>query len=542
MHTEEPHDGSGERHRGTDHEGSNQPRRLLGDRYELEELIGLGGVAEVWRAHDVRLRREVAVKILSGPATRDPGHRRRIEREARALAAIAHPNVVGIYDYGEQPAAGGEPIPYLVMELADGPDLARHLAARGPIEPSEAVRLIAGVLAGVEQAHTIGIVHGDLKPANILLAPDGPKVSDFGVARILAEETGTTSVAATPTYAPPEVLRGERPSPASDVYSVACVAVEILTGQPPFDGSTFWELSRQHQEDPPPALRRRRPELAAHLEGTVLAGLAKDPRDRPPTAAAFAALLTDSPATVPTPAPAAAVSPAPPTEPVRVDPTQQLPVRTRRTRVHAAVGLARRIPPGVAIALLGVLLLVAMRDAATAATSVPELRQMTVGQATELATQAGFEILTSEVDAGGLAGTVVEQHPSPGTLRARGSTIELQVSLGAPQVAVPDVTGRSVADARTQIESAGLTVESVTFHPDSEAAPGTVERTFPAAGESVDEGTPLTIVAAPVPAPAPDNDDRSAPAPGNDKDDDKDDDDDERGSKKRRGPPGRGRD
>lgn len=473
------------------------------------------------------------MKILSGPAARDPGHRRRIEREARALAAISHPNVVGIYDYGEQPAASGEPIPYLVMELVEGPDLAQHLASAGPLDPAEAVPLIAGVLAGVEQAHAIGIVHGDLKPANILLAPDGPKVSDFGVARILAEETGTTAVAATPTYAPPEVLRGERPSPAADVYSVACVGVEALTGAPPFDGASFWELSRQHQEDPPPELRRRRPEIPGHLEAAVLSALAKDPSARPPTAAAFADLLAGSPPTVPVPVSPGGVSHAAPTEPVRFAPTEQLPSRNRPSRVHAALALIRRVPPGVAIALLGVLLLVAMRDAATAATSVPELQQMDIDQATELADGAGFRTVVSEVDAGGVAGTVVDQRPAPGTLRPRGSTIELQVTMGAPQVTVPDVSGQPVAEARGHIEAAGLTVESVTFRPDSGAAPGTVERTFPAAGESVDEGTPVTIVAAPVPAPAPDNDD------------DDDDDDDKRG--RRRGgapdgkPPGRSR-
>lgn len=503
-----------------------QASRVLGERYELTRLIGAGGAAEVWRATDRRLRRQVAVKLLAGPAARDPSHRRRIEREARALAAISHPNVVSVYDYAEEELSGGEPLPYLVLELVEGPDLAGHLTQHGRLPVDEAVSIVLGVLEGVRQAHAIGIVHGDLKPANVLCAPDGPKVGDFGVARILAEETGTTKIAATPTYAAPEVLRGERPTQASDVFSAACIAFEALAGRPPFSGHTFWDVANQHLHRRPDRLTAVRPEVPEGLADAVAVSLERDPARRPPDAAAFAASI-DSALEPPSPADVRdrdTVDPgSPPTVPIVHTPTEVLdpPPARRRTR-----SILRAIPIGLLLAALAVGALAFLSSRATATARVPDLRGMDAAAAEQLARSEGFQTTRREIDRGGVAGTVVEQEPGPGELRTRGTTVVLGVTRGAPQVEVPDVTGFRADDARAAIAAAGLNPTDVSYQPSTEAAPGAVIRTIPDAGETVDEGSEVHIIAAAFPV----DDDK-------DEKDEKDDDDDRRGRRgSNRGP------
>src|SRR5438067_9714158 len=186
-----------------------QTRTGLEDRYELVELVGTGGMSEVWRARDKRLQRDVAVKLIPSGAAREPSRVRRIEREAKAMASINHPNVLAVFDFGTDESGS----PYIVTEYVDGPDLHKLLLERGKLDPQPAREVMSGVLAGIAVAHEANIVHGDLKPANVLMAPDGPKVGDFGVARVLGEETGTTTIAATPSFAAPEVLKGQRATP-----------------------------------------------------------------------------------------------------------------------------------------------------------------------------------------------------------------------------------------------------------------------------------------------------------------------------------------
>lgn len=499
--------------------------RTFDDRYELRELLGSGGAAEVWRARDHKLGRGVAVKILSGPAARDPGHRRRIAREARALAAVSHPNVVAVYDYGEQPTDGAEPIPYIVMELVEGPDLAHHLAASGPLGPEAASRLLTDILRGVEQGHAAGIVHGDLKPANVFLAPDGAKVGDFGVARILTEETGTTTVAATPTYAAPEVLRGERPDLTADVYSAACVAFEALAGRPPYRGKNFWEVARQHLEDPVPSIREHRPEVPAAIDAAIAAGLAKDPADRPATMAAFAeALGLGQPLSQP-------AHDAAPTVPVRREPTEVLPKRPSHRRGAGVLDLLRRIPIGLALAALAVLLLLAMKDAATATTRVPDLVGMQFVDARAAAEDEGFRVDAQPVHEGGVAGTVVRQDPAPAELLERGGAIRLAVTQGAPQVTVPDVAGLPAADARDELAAAGLEPGVTAYLVGTGRPAGTVVRTDPPAGESVDEGTAVEVFV----AAETDSDDEDG------KEKDEEDEKEEKEEKEERGGPPRDR-
>lgn len=509
--------------------------RVFDDRYELIQPLGSGGTAEVWRARDRKLGRDVALKILSGPAARDEDHRRRIEREARALAAISHPNVVGVYDYGEQPTDVDEPVPFLVMELVDGPDLAHRLASSGPLSSEEASRLLTDVLRGVDQGHAVGIVHGDLKPANILIAQDGAKVTDFGVARILAEETGTTAVAATPTYAAPEVLRGERPGAASDVYSAACVAFETLTGRPPYQGKNYWDVARQHLEDPVPSVRHHRPEVPTAIDAAVAAGLAKDPSKRPSGATAFAETLGLPLGPAESLGPSEPAADAAPTVPVRREPTEVLPGPPATGRGAAAIAFLRRVPVGLALAVLAVLALLAMKDGATATTRTPELVGMSFVDARTTAEEQGFEVVAEPVHEGGEAGTVVRQSPPPGELLDRGDRIAVDVTQGAPQVTVPDVTGLAAPEAREQLAAGGLEPGVTAYLVGTGEDRGTVVRTDPPAGESVDEGTSVEVFVA---TGSGGDDDESA-------DDNEEQDEDEgngNGPPDDRGPPGeRGR-
>jgi serine/threonine protein kinase len=275
---------------------------MLADRYRLIELAGRGGMAEVWRAEDVPLERPVAIKIFdpaaltatgpvdadaeTGPATVVD----RVRREARGAARLIHPNVVRVYDV----AADGDHA-FLVMELVDGPDLARVLARRGPLPPVQVAGLGAQAARALAAAHTAGLVHGDVKPGNLLLADDGTlKLTDFGIARPLdvptAEGTPET-VLGTAGFVAPEQAVGRPGGPASDLYALGCVLYELLTGQPPFNADTPRAMLRRHLDDTPAPPSALRPQIPAELERIVLGLLAKDPATRPADATQVAEAL-----------------------------------------------------------------------------------------------------------------------------------------------------------------------------------------------------------------------------------------------------------
>lgn len=251
---------------------------VLGGRYELEGLIGRGGMGEVWRGRDLRAHRPVAVKILA-PQVAGVASRERFAREARAAARIVHPNVVTVLDVGEEDAR-----PYLVMELLTGRSLADELADRGRYSVAEACDLTSQAAAGLDAAHRAGVVHRDVKPANLHRTANGAlKVVDFGVAQVATEAARLTAVGAvvgTAAYLAPEQIEGRGAGAACDLYALGCVCYELLCGHPPFTGSAP-ELVYRHIHQAPVPPSRHRPEIPAELERLIMALLAKDPAARP---------------------------------------------------------------------------------------------------------------------------------------------------------------------------------------------------------------------------------------------------------------------
>src|ERR1700727_1470276 len=241
-----------------------QPR-LLGGRYELDGVVGRGGMAEVYRARDIRLDRIVAIKTLRADLARDQIFQARFRREAQSAASLNHPSIVAVYDTGEDMATG-VPVPYIVMEIVDG------------------------VLRALDYSHQAGIVHRDIKPGNVMVTRNGDvKVMDFGIARAVSDAqatmTQTAQVIGTAQYLSPEQARGERVDARSDLYSTGCLLYELLTGRPPFTGDSPVAIAYQHVRENPIPPSRVDPEIPAWADSIVLKAMAKDPADRYQSAA-----------------------------------------------------------------------------------------------------------------------------------------------------------------------------------------------------------------------------------------------------------------
>lgn len=256
---------------------------LLNNRYKLEQRLGAGGMAMVYRARDLTLERDVAIKLLRENYTTDPGFQENFRQEAKAAANLTHPNIVTVHDFGFDSGRF-----FIVMEYVPGTDLKTILQRRGRYTIHEAGNLIIQACAGVGYAHRAGLVHCDIKSQNLIITPDMRlKVTDFGIARALASispEEKTDVVWGSPQYFSPEQASGKPPSPASDVYSLGVVFYEMLTGRLPFVAETAEELARMHREDPPPPPSRFHPGISPSLEHILLKILSKEPSIRYRTA------------------------------------------------------------------------------------------------------------------------------------------------------------------------------------------------------------------------------------------------------------------
>lgn len=314
-------------------------RRVLSGRYELGNLIGRGGMADVYKGTDTRLGRTVAIKLLRPDMARDPQFQARFKREAQAVAALNHPSIVAIFDTGEHVVHDGSTedvrVPYIVMEYVEGKTL-RELIRANEVTISQAIDYCLGVLGALEYSHKAGIVHRDIKPANVMYCPgtNSVKVMDFGIARAIADSsatmTQTQAVVGTAQYLSPEQARGETVDARSDLYSAACLLYEMLTSRPPFVGDSPVSVAYQHVREIPEPASSLNPEVSPALDTVLAKALQKNRTDRFQDAAAFRRALRAAKAGVAVPAVPASEAPT--------DPNDHVPPAAPPTEAFAATG------------------------------------------------------------------------------------------------------------------------------------------------------------------------------------------------------------
>ncbi|MFL6128350.1 MAG: Stk1 family PASTA domain-containing Ser/Thr kinase [Mycobacteriales bacterium] len=482
--------------------------RLLGSRYEIGETLGYGGMAEVHRGRDVRLGREVAVKVLRADLARDPSFQARFRREAQAAASLNHPAIVAVYDTGEEDMYGNQP--YIVMEYVEGRTLRDVLKTEGRLMPRRAMEVVADVCAALDFSHRNGIVHRDVKPGNVMITRTGAvKVMDFGIARAVADNaatvTQTAAVIGTAQYLSPEQARGENVDARSDVYSTGVLLFELITGHPPFTGDSPVAVAYQHVRENAPPPSTINPDVPPELDAIVLKAMAKNPANRYQSAGEMRADLIRAINGRPVAA-----------EPVMIDDevTTVLGGAGGRTGTYPAAygagyGAAdgRPAPPRkrrspwtwVAIALVSLLVLglaafvtAQLLGNETREVRVPALVGRTQADAARLLSEAG---LTGEFGTAPSTaqqkGKVLSTDPAAGFLLKEGDTVKVTVGGGPATVALPDVRGLSYDDAAAQLRSKKLVPARQDVN--NGATAGTVVSTNPKPGVQVTEGQRITV-------------------------------------------------
>lgn len=506
----------------------NEPHRLAG-RYEVRAMIGRGGMAQVHLGFDTRLSRVVAIKMLRTDLARDSLFQTRFRREAQSAASLNHPNIVAVYDTGEEelhtPDGSSVQVPYIVMEYVEGHTVRDLLAGGAPVPIDEAIEIISGVLAALEYSHSHGLVHRDIKPGNVMLTNQGKiKVMDFGIARAVTDSqatmTQTNAVVGTAQYLSPEQARGEVVDARSDLYSTGCVLFELLTGRPPFKGDSAVSVAYQHVSELPPTPSSLTSDVPEAIDRVVMKALAKDKEQRYRTAhdmlsdlerAARGAMVL-APATstweepITTQTTTMGTTAIPPTPP----PPPQFRTQTRRQ--VAVAEPEEEEPPrksraGLVIVVL--LLLAALGVGGWALykyldNQKPQVQMVTIpaeligadqAQARQMLTEAGLKIqlgkkvASDEVE----AGRVVSTDPKAGTAVPKGTTVTVNLSSGPESVSVPDLKGLSQAQARAALEKEGLKLGEVETQ-DGPQEKDRVISSSPEAGSSVKKGDTVKIV------------------------------------------------
>ncbi|RAV06724.1 Stk1 family PASTA domain-containing Ser/Thr kinase [Mycolicibacterium sp. GF69] len=442
----------------------------LSDRYELGEILGFGGMSEVHLARDTRLHRDVAIKVLRADLARDPSFYLRFRREAQNAAALNHPAIVAVYDTGEAETPTG-PLPYIVMEYVDGVTLRDIVHSDGPMEPRRAIEVISDACQALNFSHQHGIIHRDVKPANIMISKTGAvKVMDFGIARALADANSVTQTAAvigTAQYLSPEQARGEKVDARSDVYSLGCVLYEILTGEPPFIGDSPVAVAYQHVREDPVPPSQRNPAISPELDAVVLKSLAKNPDNRYQTAAEMRADLVrvhsgqqpDAPKVF-TDAERSSLLSAPAsherTEPIDPMPAPAPPEYADRER-RGSVG--RWLAAVAVLAILTVVVTIAinMFGGNTRDVEVPDVSGQPSADAIAELQNRGFKTRTQQrPDSTVPPDHVISTDPRADTAVEAGEEITLNVSTGPEQREIPDVKNLTYADATKKLAEAGF--------------------------------------------------------------------------------------
>jgi eukaryotic-like serine/threonine-protein kinase len=479
---------------------------LIGGRYQLGELLGRGGMAEVRKGTDTRLGRTVAIKRLRTDLASDLTFQARFRREAQSAASLNHPAIVAVYDTGEVPSTDGSNVaqPYIVMEYVAGRTLRDILREGRKILPERALEIASGVLSALDYSHRAGIIHRDIKPGNVMLTPSGDvKVMDFGIARAISDAsstmTQTAAVVGTAQYLSPEQARGEPVDSRSDVYSAGCLVYELLTGRPPFIGDSPVAVAYQHVREPATPPSDHDTDLPPEVDAIVMKSLAKRVEDRYQSAAA---MRTDierylaghpvhvAPPPPPVEPPTTVTATTPAVTPVPPPPEDDEDEDDRGTRPGLLVFLGLLL---VIVLGLAAYLLPKMLASPSDQVQVPRLAGLTADQARAKLADAGLE--AGQPDYGFsstvAANHVISQDPSADEFVDKGSTVTFQLSRGIHPTKVPYIVGQTKAEADTSLQSAHLKAQ---FEPvESDQTKGTVVQTDPKAGESVPRGTVVTV-------------------------------------------------
>ncbi|MFI1563584.1 Stk1 family PASTA domain-containing Ser/Thr kinase [Streptomyces sp. NPDC020490] len=508
-----------------------EPRRL-GGRYELGQVLGRGGMAEVYLAHDTRLGRTVAVKTLRADLARDPSFQARFRREAQSAASLNHPAIVAVYDTGED-YIDGVSIPYIVMEYVDGSTLRELLHSGRKLLPERAMEMTIGILQGLEYAHRNGIVHRDIKPANVMLTRNGQvKVMDFGIARAMGDAgmtmTQTAAVIGTAQYLSPEQAKGEQVDARSDLYSTGCLLYELLTVRPPFVGDSPVAVAYQHvrEEAQPPSVFD--PEITPEMDAIVLKALTKDPNYRYQSAdemrVDIEACLDGQPV-----AAAAAMSPVgyggypddQPTTALRADAgagagaTSMLPPMNpddggygyddrpdRRRQKKNNTSTILLVVAGLLV-LIGAILIGKWAFSGNGGVGndtvpVPNLVSQTEADAKKLLANSDLEVgeITRKPCEAQSKGKVCSQDPGKNTDVKKGSTVNFVVSTGAPKVTVPSVIGLSLDEAKSKLEGDDYQFQVETKTRESSETANQVLDQDPVSGKRVEKGSTITLTIA----------------------------------------------
>jgi serine/threonine-protein kinase len=470
----------------------------LSDRYELGEILGFGGMSEVHLARDVRLHRDVAVKVLRADLARDPSFYLRFRREAQNAAALNHPSIVAVYDTGEAETPTG-PLPYIVMEYVDGVTLRDIVHTDGPLPPRRAIEIIADACQALNFSHQNGIIHRDVKPANIMISTtNAVKVMDFGIARAIADSgnsvTQTAAVIGTAQYLSPEQARGDSVDARSDVYSLGCVLYEILTGEPPFVGDSPVAVAYQHvREDPVPPSQRHEG-ISADLDAVVLKALAKNPDNRYQTAAEMRADLIrvhngekpEAPKVLTDADRSSLLSSAGGAGPTRTDPLpRQVLADAGEDRSVGSVG--RWIVAVAALAILTIVVVIAFNTfgGGTRDVQVPDVRGQVSADAIAALQNRGFKTRTMQKpDSAIPPDHVIGTDPGANASVNAGDEITINVSTGPEQREVPDVSSLTYSDAVSKLKAAGFSKFKQANSPSTPELLGKVIGTNPPANQT----------------------------------------------------------